>query len=193
MSLFENGNFDTFHFTLPMFFRFKLEKAKNKKTLGSAMISKLREAASATMPLFPEIENDYLPKKAPVTVFGLQDHAKLYFVGNYPAVVELGHGEVFPHLRIAMENMGLLRTIVVDEPTARAVMRGADLMAPGVNGMDEDFHEGDIVQIVLMGESIPFAICQMQREGADILKNPKGKACKTLHTMKDDLFTLKLE
>lgn len=176
-----------------MFFKFTLDKAKNRKNLSSTLTNRLKAAATKSMPLFRDVSNDILPKKIPVTIFNLQDHAKLYFVENKPVLVELGYGQVFPHLRVAIENQGLLRTIFVDEEATRTIMRGADLMAPGAFGVDESFHKDEIVQICLIGQNAPFAICILEMEGEEIMKHPEGVAGTTLHTVKDELWTLKMD
>ena len=175
-----------------MFLRFTLEKTKNRTQLKTGLVTKLKNQALKTMPLFNQIENEILPKKVPVTVFNLEGHCKLYFVENLPVLVELGYGQIFPHLKIAMSYPGLLRTIFVDELAAKAILRGADLMAVGAYGIDDSYKKDQIVQIVLVGEKIPLAISILLMDGEEILKRPPGSAAKTLHTLKDGLWPLKL-
>ena len=181
-----------FNFKFKMFLKFTLDKTKNRTVLKTALLAKLKTAAAKTMPLFPQISDTIFPKKVPVTVFNLPDHAKLYFVENSPALVELGYGEVFPHLKIAMNYPGLLRTVFVDETAAKAVLRGADLMAKGAYGVDETFKKNQIVQIVLVGQTVPLAISILMMDGEEILKRPNGAAAQTLHTLKDGLWPLKM-
>ena len=175
-----------------MFLRFTLEKTKNRSQLKTGLVTKLKSQALKTMPLFNQIEHEILPKKTPVVVFNLEDHCKLYVVDNLPVLVELGYGQIFPHLRIAMNYPGLLRTIFVDETAARAILRGADLMAVGAYGVDESFKKDQIVQIVLVNEMVPLAISILLMDGEEILKRPPGAAARTLHTLKDGLWPLKL-
>ena len=176
-----------------MFLKFTIEKSKNKNVLKTNLLAKLKVSAAQYMPLFPEIENEIFPKKTPVNVYNLGDHAKLYCVEGVPVLVQLGYGEIFPHLKIAMNYPGLLRTVFIDEAAAKAVLRGADLMAKGAYGIDDSFKEGQIVQMVLVGEKVPLAISILLMNGAEILKRPAGACAQTLHTLKDGLWPLKTD
>lgn len=171
-----------------MFKNFKTEKYKKKSILKNALVKKLVEAAKKQMPLFPEVADEIFPKKAPIVMVNLEGHEKFYTVNDKPVLVELGYGQVFPHLSIAMKYQGLLRTIIVDWEAGKALLRNADLMARGAFGVDEDFKKGQIVQIVLLGESTPLAIGILEMDGEEIMKKPDGIAVTLLHTIKDPFW-----
>ncbi len=102
---------------------------------------------------------------------------KLYLFGDekVPKLAEVS-GEIVPTLYYK-EMIQDLPRVVVDAGAAKALMRGADLMAPGVRKRPE-VEEGDLV-LVIDEEGKPVGI------GKALVKElpEKGKVVKMLHAL----------
>lgn len=171
-----------------MFAKLPADKLKKRANLKNQLVGKLKENAIKCMPPIKSIIDDLFPKKVPVIVYSLENHVKLYAVNDKPVFVELGTGEIFPMLKTAIAYPGLLPTIYVDEGAVRAVLRNADLMAPGIKGISQELEAGRIVQINLLDQSSPFAIGITTVSSEEWKANPSGIAIKTLHILRDGLY-----
>jgi predicted RNA-binding protein (TIGR00451 family) len=143
------------------------------------------------MPPFSEIEYAILPKKTPVVVHHLGDHDFLYSVNGQPVLVELANGIVFPFLRIAIHYPGLLKRVFCYDEAVVALLRGAALMARGTWGTDETYKVGDVVEICLVEEEVPFAIGVMEMDGEMIAQRMDGPAVTVVHMLRDGLWLAK--
>lgn len=170
-----------------MFQKLPAEKLKKHTTLKSNLLTKLKNQAIKEMPLIEGIMDELFPKKTPVIVYSIEQHLKLYAVDNKPVLVELGTGDVFPMLRTAINYPGLLPVVYVDEGAVKALLRGADLMAPGIKMVPKEFAKGAIVQVHLLDCDQPFMIGQAEISSEEV-KGAKGLAIKNLTILRDALY-----
>ena len=171
-----------------MFKKLPAEKLKKKASLKTNLLQKLKQRAAESMPLFPEIEDDLFPKKTPVIVYHLEDHKAIYAVNDKPVLAELSHGEVIPHLEVAIAHPGLLKCVYVDDGAVKALLRGADLKAPGIKQYGDEFEEGDIIEVRLLETDIPFAIGVAAASSAAVKESGKDTAITIAHILKDGLW-----
>jgi predicted RNA-binding protein (TIGR00451 family) len=84
--------------------------------------------------------------------------------------------------------------VIVDRGASAAVARGANLMLPGIRGVEGSFNEGDIVVIVDEESGIPVAVGKALLPSSVILESIKGKhkgvAVKVLQRPGDRLWSL---
>jgi translation initiation factor 2D len=85
----------------------------------------------------------------------------------------------------------MLPQVVIHSPVSTFVLRGADLMAPGIYKLD-NIHKGDKVSIRVRNNPFPFAIGLSEvdtvEEFSSCLTRPKGKAVQVLHSFGDMLW-----
>ncbi|WP_457550367.1 DUF1947 domain-containing protein [Archaeoglobus sp.] len=77
--------------------------------------------------------------------------------------------------------------VVVDEGAMPYIMRGADVMKPGIVEADESIKAGDFVYVVVEGKMTPVAVGIALVDGVEI-KGGKGKAVKNVHHLKDKIW-----
>jgi len=88
---------------------------------------------------------------------------------------------------------GLLRfrpekgKVTVDNGALPYIMNGADVMKPGIVYADEDIREGDFVYVTVEGKESPIAVGVAIVDGGEMM-GEKGKAVKTIHHLKDDVW-----
>ncbi|KAH0793004.1 PUA domain containing protein [Histomonas meleagridis] len=171
-----------------MFAKLDENKLKKKATLKNNLLQKLKTEAKKYMKGFEEIEDKLFPKKTVVVVYHLENHLELYAVQDKPVLFRLGSGQVFPHLFIAMSYPGMLPAVYVDDGAVRALLRGADLMAPGIKQLPEPFEAGQVIEIRLLEQTVPFALGLAKVDSTEINANTKGVAIEIVHILKDDLW-----
>ena len=88
---------------------------------------------------------------------------------------------------------GLLRfrpekgKVTVDNGALPYIMNGADVMKPGIVYADGDIEEGDFVYVTVEGKESPIAVGVALVDGPEMM-GEKGKAVKTIHHLKDDIW-----
>lgn len=171
-----------------MFAKLPAEKLKKHTTLKSNLLTKLKQTAIKEMPMIEGIIDELFPKKTPVIVYSIEQHVKLYAVENKPVLVEIQNGEVFPMLRTAIEYPGLLPVIYVDEGAVKALLRGADLMAPGIKQIPKAFTAGQIVEVHLLDQDTPFMVGLAKVSSDEIKGGKTGIAVQNLTILRDALY-----
>jgi PUA domain protein len=167
------------------------DRLKRKQTAPNSTVQRIKRNATQAMPGFASIEDELFPRRKPVMSYTLEDHVILYAVDDIPLLVSLNTGEIFPHLRLAIEYPGLLQAVFVDDGAVRALLRQANLMAPGIKGKTAPFDSGAVVEIRLLGASTPFAIGVTQLSSDEITPDTKGVAIVVVHILRDGLWTLR--
>ncbi|WP_456327355.1 DUF1947 domain-containing protein [Archaeoglobus sp.] len=77
--------------------------------------------------------------------------------------------------------------VVVDEGAMPYIMRGADVMKPGIVEADESIKAGDFVYVAVEGKLTPLAVGIALINGVE-MKGGKGKAVKNIHHLKDKIW-----
>ena len=89
-----------------------------------------------------------------------------------------------------------LSSVEVDRGASIAVGKGADLMVPGIIGLNGEFSEGDIVAVVDASTKAPVAVGRALMDSntlsAKVSEKSRGKAVKNLHRPGDRLWALAL-
>ena len=86
------------------------------------------------------------------------------------------------------ETVEELPSVLVDMGAIPYVCNGADIMTPGITGIDGDFGEGDLVIVKDEKHRKSLAVGVALVPSADIREMPKGKAIKNIHYVGDKLW-----
>ena len=68
------------------------------------------------------------------------------------------------------------------------VCNGADVMSPGITGIDGDFNEGDLVIVKDEKHRKSLAVGVALVSSVDMMEMQKGKAVKSIHYVGDKLW-----
>ena len=176
-----------------MFQKLNEEKLKKRTSLKNQLYQKLRESSIKSMPPIESIIEIIFPKKKPIIAYNLENHVKLYSCEGKACLVELGSGEVFPFIKLAIDYPGLLPCVYVDEGAVKPLLRGVDLMAPGIKSVPQEFEENTIIEIRLLQQSQPFAIGITSVSSKHLEQNKTGLAIRNLHYLRDGLYSISNE
>jgi PUA domain protein len=94
--------------------------------------------------------------------------------------------QLIPTLKLILKN-NFLKKAVVDMPAVPFVVKGADIMRPGIKEMD-NFNKGNIIAIVDENNKKPLSICIAEFSSDEIKNMDKGKVLKNIHHIGDDVW-----
>ncbi|MDI6719807.1 MAG: RNA-binding protein [Methanomicrobiales archaeon] len=116
---------------------------------------------------------------------------RLYLIGRRPLLMEYG-GWVFPTLRGAIEHPFPQRHLIVDTGAIPFVIKGADIMRPGIVSFTEDIRAGAPVVVAEERHDKPLAIGVALYDSSEMQRQEKGKMARNIHYVGDDLWNLEI-
>ena len=99
-------------------------------------------------------------------------------------------GEPFPTLKGALELEINSKYVVVDMGAVKFVIKGADIMSPGITDADPNIVKGDLVVIVDETHRKPLATGRSLISGPEMVENREGKAIKNIHHVGDEIWDI---
>lgn len=111
------------------------------------------------------------------------DGGLLYFLDGYPSILRI-RDETFPTLFLA-EAIRMLPSFTVDMGAVPHICNGADVMAPGVRGIEGDFDAGRIAQVLDEKFRKPIAVGVTKVDSKIARRMVSGKLVKTIHYVGD--------
>ncbi len=120
----------------------------------------------------------------------IEEHFTLYKVHGF-LIAERG-GRIFPtvHEEYNREILGFLPAIVVDMGAVPYIVRGADVMRPGVREFRESFRKGEIIIVRDERNFKPLSISLALEDSDKCASMKKGKIAENLHHVNDKIWRL---
>ena len=115
----------------------------------------------------------------------------IYLLDRKPHLMEI-NGKIFPTLRGAVEKPFDKRRIVVDAGAIPFMVKGADLMRPGVVDISYDVKKDEPVVIVDANHKKPLAIGIALMDADEMQGAQSGKVAKNIHYVGDDIWNLEI-
>jgi predicted ribosome-associated RNA-binding protein Tma20 len=170
-----------------------VRERSGKSAMRKKDVQNLKAALLLQMPRLSETQEalSALLSGGEVTQSKLVTKTIVYYVDNAPMVFdEQGRNRLFPTVLFLFLFPSCLRTYVIHGPVSRFVLKGADLMLPGLatlEGLDGILVD-ERVSIRIVGNPLPFAVAQSTSTWSSILESPrKGRACEVVHLFGDFL------
>ena len=95
-------------------------------------------------------------------------------------------GNYFPHLKTINESE--YKSVYVDKGAIPFVIKGADLMRPGIQKIDKSIQENEIILVKDENHNKTIAIGISQFSTNEMEKQEKGKSVKIIHYAGDSLY-----
>jgi len=151
---------------------------------------------------FPAILEDQLSGviggKGNVIITKYASRTLVYSVDNIPYFFDVaGRTEIFPTVFALWHFASIMRCVVIHVPVSEFLLKGADLMLPGVVDIEDlpSLEEGEKVCIRVLGNPLPFAVGKSEVSGENVINGgglcggAKGKAVSVVHTFGDCLWS----
>lgn len=117
----------------------------------------------------------------------LEDGTILYFINGELIFIQR-EGRTFPFLRAILKNLVSLPKVVVDMGAIPHIIKGADIMFPGIVSFDSGIKNDDFLVIVDEKHDKPLAIGLALVNAMEFSREKKGKAVKNVHFVGDKLW-----
>lgn len=88
----------------------------------------------------------------------------------------------------AVLNGAKLKQIIIDMGAVKFIAGGADVMRPGITGIDENIEKGDLVVIVDANNKKPLSIGESLFSSDELKNITSGKVIKNLHFVGDEIW-----
>ncbi len=132
-----------------------------------------------------------IPKKAKVEYIKIDDLPDIYLIDGEPLLMQTDE-KIIPTLKSVQNIENNEKNVTVDMGAINFVIKGADIMSPGIVDADKTISVGDTVIIVDETHKKPLAIGTSLITGEEMIENNKGKAIKNLHYVGDPIWNLEI-
>ena len=100
---------------------------------------------------------------------------------------------IYPALKFVHGKEALFKKIAVDMGAVKFVCSGADIMRPGVKGIDDNISKDDVVIVVDERHGKALAVGIALFGAAEMKSMTSGKVVKNLHFVGDNIWNYKIE
>ncbi|MEN2999523.1 MAG: DUF1947 domain-containing protein [Acidilobaceae archaeon] len=124
------------------------------------------------------------------------EHAELARLGEREVYIMNGllaffreSNRLVPSLRLLLsKGFSWLPAAGVDRGATKALLRGADLMAPGIKAVEGSFEKGSIVAVFDLESRAPVAVGEALVSSSELQVMQRGRALKILHRAGDEIW-----
>eukprot|EP01112_Ceratiomyxa_fruticulosa_P020694 TRINITY_DN7131_c0_g1_i1.p1 TRINITY_DN7131_c0_g1~~TRINITY_DN7131_c0_g1_i1.p1 ORF type:complete len:615 (-),score=137.22 TRINITY_DN7131_c0_g1_i1:87-1931(-) len=166
-------------------------KVKTQNILKGSERKKLRELVARSFPNAKEEDIlSLIPTKEEVSVLKIaQSRMLIYLLGKEPILFDPNDdNDIYPTAFTLHKIPNILPTLTIFPPVLHYILKGANLMLPGV--ADDNIgvcQIGDKRSVVLMGTSFPIAVGTMAIASRTGIIERKGIALSVIHHFRDTL------
>lgn len=133
--------------------------------------------------------DEIIPKKGNVEI-AIADDFEIILVDKEPIAFKKDD-RVIPTLKLLLKKLPDKNLVVVDMGAIKFLIKGADVMAPGIVDADENINEGNVVFVVDENHKKPICVGIALMSGKEMKEADKGKAIENIHYVGDKLWNFK--
>lgn len=134
---------------------------------------------------------DIIPKKSQVELVKIEDYPNILLIDGEPLLMQIDN-KTIPTLHAMINEEITEKYATVDMGAINFVIKGADIMSPGIVDADESITPGETIVIIEEKHHKPLAIGTSLISGPEMVENNKGKAIENLHYVGDSIWELNL-
>ncbi len=120
----------------------------------------------------------------------IEDKYKIIFINRRPAFFYYNNKAV-PALKYLLEHE-ILKKITVDMGAVKFVVNGADVMRPGIVGIEDEIRKDDVVVVVDKNNKKPLAVGIALFTSEEMRTMASGKVIKNIHYVGDELWKIEI-
>lgn len=132
-----------------------------------------------------------IPKKSQVELVKIEDYPDILLIDGEPLLMQIDN-KTIPTLHAMVNEEITEKYATVDMGAINFVIKGADIMSPGIVDADETITEGETIVIIEEKHHKPLAIGTSLISGKEMVENNKGKAVENLHYVGDSIWELNI-
>ena len=132
-----------------------------------------------------------IPKKSQVELVKIEDLPDILLIDGKPLLMQI-NGKTIPTLHAMVNEEITEKYATVDIGAINFVIKGADIMSPGIVDADDSIEEGETIVVIEESHHKPLAIGTSLISGNEMVENNKGKAIENLHYVGDSIWKLNI-
>lgn len=132
-----------------------------------------------------------IPKKSQVELVKIEDLPDILLIDGKPLLMQI-NGKTIPTLHAMVNEEITEKYATVDMGAINFVIKGADIMSPGIVDADDSIEEGETIVVIEESHHKPLAIGTSLISGKEMVENNKGKAIENLHYVGDSIWELNI-
>ena len=134
---------------------------------------------------------EIIPKKSQVELVKIDEFPDILLIDGQPLLMQI-NGKTIPTLHAMVNEEITTKYATVDMGAINYVIKGADIMSPGIVDADESIEAGETIVIIEETHHKPLAIGTSLISGKEMVENNKGKAIENLHYVGDQIWELNI-
>lgn len=134
---------------------------------------------------------EIIPKKSQVELVKIDEFPDILLIDGQPLLMQI-NGKTIPTLHAMVNGEITTKYATVDMGAINYVIKGADIMSPGIVDADESIEAGETIVIIEETHHKPLAIGTSLISGKEMVENNKGKAIENLHYVGDQIWELNI-
>ena len=134
---------------------------------------------------------EIIPKKSQVELVKIDEFPDILLIDGQPLFMQI-NGKTIPTLHAMVNEEITTKYATVDMGAINYVIKGADIMSPGIVDADESIEAGETIVIIEETHHKPLAIGTSLSSGKEMVENNKGKAIENLHYVGDQIWELNI-
>ena len=120
----------------------------------------------------------------------VEDKYKIILINKNPSFFYY-QDKLVPALKFLQEN-NVLKKITVDMGAVKFVVNGADVMRPGIVGIEEGIAKDEFVSVIDKNNKKPLAVGIALFNGEEMKNMSSGKVIKNIHYVGDELWRMEV-
>ncbi len=131
-----------------------------------------------------------ISKDSRMEVFEYRGLGKIIIINGVPGFIVVNN-KYYPHLRFLL-SMGYdwIHYVVVDMGAVKPLLRGADVMRPGIRSIHGSFNKGDPVVVVDEKYLKPFVVGEALFDSTTVETMEKGRVIRNVHRVGDKYWSI---
>lgn len=158
-------------------------KTKKRNFLKNKKIKEIKKELGS--------HSSIIPKKAQVEYIKIEDMPDIYLIDGEPLLIQTDD-KIIPTLKAIQNQEDIEKQVTVDMGAINFVIKGADIMSPGIVDADKTIKPGETVVVVDEQHKKPLAIGISLITGPEMIENQKGKSIENLHYVGDAIWNLEI-
>jgi PUA-domain protein len=151
-----------------------------KKTLSNKEIREINEHLKKYNFSFEKHSIVEIIEYEKIKVIKCNNETLFFFIGD----------DIFPSLKMLLEGKMGLKKISVDMGAVKFVVKGADIMRPGITEIGEGILKDEVVEIVDVNNKKPLAIGKALFDSGEMQNLSSGRAVENIHFIGDEIWKI---
>lgn len=171
--------------------KFSAEEIISQNLIKSSVQRGIKSTIVNQFPLFKETIDVVLPKKSNLILAKCQDHLTLLMVGGEIVFFQQRDGPWIPSIRLIHKYPDMLPTMQVDKGALKFILRGSNIMCPGLTsagGRMDDVDVGTVVKILVDGREHACAVGVTTMSTTEIREKNKDVCIENMHYLNDGIW-----